>query len=71
MQEVLDYFNQLSDRDIACYIYNRIFKCSITEISRQRNLTKDQVKYSFKKINNAENHDDIVAALQEVFSPSK
>jgi hypothetical protein len=66
-QELLDLFNLLSDRDIACFLYTRILNCPHKEVSAYRNLSVGQVKFSSQKINKALNHDELIAALQEAF----
>ena len=69
-EELLDLFNELTDRQIVCYLYKSL-NAKPEEISRLRNLTISQVYHDSKNIIKVSRHDDIIAALSELFCFSR
>jgi hypothetical protein len=65
--ELLDILNLLSENEITCLIYNRVLGFTLEETAKCRNYSHSKAKYLSQQVNKALNHEELIAALQELF----
>lgn len=70
-QDLLELFNRLDDKTIIFLIYRNLFDQSNVYIAAHRKKTLKTVRKSFRDADQFiqnERHDELIAALQELFS---
>ena len=70
IKELLEFFDQLTEKQITRFLYFYIFELPTREIATHRKCSHNAVCHSLNQVKNTfekfDNHLEIVAALQEI-----
>lgn len=73
-EEEIDFLNSLEKDELVFYVYKVIFNCPITQIAKHRKVSRMVLYRHFRgvlrKYRKYENHQEMVAAIQELFRQS-